>query len=408
MQPLQATPEHSREPGATAVVRVKTGRIPGRMDEWSTLEGLGLATAQLRSLATRGSFSRDDGVSIQFCNFCQENAKHHVLLLTGWDESFVKYGDVISELLEAGLNVYAMDWRSQGLSGRHLLDPQKTHVESFDDHLEDLSFFVKEVVVGSCGVRTSDLTCLAHSMGGLISLMAAAGERGMFQRLVVCSPMLKMKCGMPHLVALFLGRILCRFGMGASYAPGEGAVDVMRPVKKRLTSDEQRLATLETIRRTFPIIAMGGMTNRWVVEAIKAQDWFQPSARRVSIPVLLLEAEIDDFVCTSRPFSHLCRSAASCRRICYPRVCHEILFEKEWARSHAIEASITFLKSGEYPKSEQTTVVAPPPLVDEEWQAARQRRVVRRVYLVAMVTTGAAAVAAVAVGRAVAGRGSSK
>lgn len=28
-------------------------------------------------------------------------------------------------------------------------------------------------------------------------------------------------------------------------------------------------------------IAMGGMTNRWVVEAVKAQDWFQPRARQV-------------------------------------------------------------------------------------------------------------------------------
>lgn len=50
-----------------------------------------------------------------------------------------------------------------------------------------------QVVVGSCGVRKSQLTCLAHSMGGLISLMAGAGDRGMFQRLVVCSPMIKMK-----------------------------------------------------------------------------------------------------------------------------------------------------------------------------------------------------------------------
>lgn len=28
-------------------------------------------------------------------------------------------------------------------------------------------------------------------------------------------------------------------------------------------------------------VAMGGMSNRWVVEAIKAQDWFQPRARQV-------------------------------------------------------------------------------------------------------------------------------
>ncbi len=50
-----------------------------------------------------------------------------------------------------------------------------------------------QVVLGSCGVQASQLTCLAHSMGGLLSLMAAAGDRGMFQRLVVCSPMLRMK-----------------------------------------------------------------------------------------------------------------------------------------------------------------------------------------------------------------------
>eukprot|EP00903_Cladosiphon_okamuranus_P011977 g11248.t1 len=371
------------------------------MDEWSTLEGLGLATAQLRSLATRGSFSRDDGVSIQFCNFCQENAKHHVLLLTGWDESFIKYGDVISELLEAGLNVYAMDWRSQGLSGRHLLDCQKTHVESFDDHLEDLSFFVHEVVVASCGVRTSELTCLSHSMGGLISLMAAAGERGMFQRLVVSSPMLRMKCGMPHAVARVLGRVFCRLGMGASYAPGQGGVDASKPIKQRRTSDKQRLSTYETIRRTFPIIAMGGMTNRWVVEAIKAQDWFQPRAQQVSIPVLLLEAEIDDFVCTSRPFSHLGRANAGCRRIFYPAVYHELLFEKEWARSHAIEATITFLKTGEYPPINQTTVVAPPPLSEEEREKAKRREALRRLCLVAVAT--GIAVAGIVVKRGVGG-----
>lgn len=35
-----------------------------------------------------------------------------------------QYGDVISELVAEGFNVYTMDWRSQGLSGRLLLDPQ--------------------------------------------------------------------------------------------------------------------------------------------------------------------------------------------------------------------------------------------------------------------------------------------
>lgn len=58
---------------------------------------------------------------------------------------------------------------------------------------EAFSAFFGQVVVGSCGVGASELTCLAHSMGGLLSLMAAAGDRGLFQRLVACSPMLRMK-----------------------------------------------------------------------------------------------------------------------------------------------------------------------------------------------------------------------
>ena len=47
--------------------------------------------------------------------------------------------------------------------------------------------------MGSCGVSLSELTCLAHSMGGFLSLMSAAGDRGLFQRLVACSPMVRMK-----------------------------------------------------------------------------------------------------------------------------------------------------------------------------------------------------------------------
>ncbi|CAB1099836.1 unnamed protein product [Ectocarpus sp. CCAP 1310/34] len=363
------------------------------MDEWSTLEGLGLATAQLTSLARRGSFSRDDGVSIEFCNFCQENAKHHVLLLTGWDESFLKYGDVISELLQAGINVYAMDWRSQGLSGRHLLDPQVTYVESFDDHLDDLSFFVNQVVVESCGVRTSQLTCLAHSMGGLLSLMAAAGDRGLFQRLVVCSPMIMMKCGMPHFVALWLGRLFCRLGMGSSYAPVQSGVDVSRPITMKLTTDKARLATWERIRRAYPIVAMGGMSNLWVVEAIKAQNWFRARAKQVSVPVLLLEAGVDVFVCTSRPFRELCRAVPSCRRLCYPTTYHEILFEKEWARSHAMKATITFLKSGEYPAPGETTVITPPRLSEEARQKKMKLLLVRFCYVVMGAGLGVAGVA---------------
>ncbi len=83
--------------------RIPLERIP--LPTRASPQGLGLASAQLRSLATRGSFSRDDGVSIQFCNFCQENAKHHVLLLTGWDESFIKVKGALGIVVDVAVVV---------------------------------------------------------------------------------------------------------------------------------------------------------------------------------------------------------------------------------------------------------------------------------------------------------------
>lgn len=73
------------------------------------------------------------------------------------------------------------------------------------------------------------------------------------------------------------------------------------------------------------------------------------------------------------------------------------------------KATITFLKSGEYPASDQTTVVAPPPLSDDEREAAKQRRqAVRRLRLVAVATGIIAVVAGVVVKRGAGGGGGSR
>ena len=43
------------------------------------------------------------------------------------------------ELNLRGLDVYTMDWRGQGLSDRHLENPQKGHIETLEEYLSDLN-----------------------------------------------------------------------------------------------------------------------------------------------------------------------------------------------------------------------------------------------------------------------------
>ncbi|CAM9903708.1 unnamed protein product, partial [Phaeothamnion confervicola] len=173
-----------------------------------------------------------------------------------WDESFLKYGWEIEQFLRCGYNVYTMDHRSQGLSGRHLpANPQITHVESFDDYVNDALYFVREVIVRRCGVaHASEVKVLAHSMGGFVATLLAArpGHPAGFSRLACSAPMYRMRTGMPHFVAYAAAAFGCACGWGERYAPGEGDVDPGGVIKKKLTTCSRRVARLEALRRAFP------------------------------------------------------------------------------------------------------------------------------------------------------------
>ena len=94
--------------------------------------------------------------------FQQPNAIANVILITGWSETFLKYGSIIKELYERGFNVHTYDHQSQGLSGRWLSETQSTWVHSFEDYVDDFVFFVTLISRES---QPLPLYLFAHSMG---------------------------------------------------------------------------------------------------------------------------------------------------------------------------------------------------------------------------------------------------
>jgi hypothetical protein len=69
-------------------------------NEWAVLEQLGVCEG-LCSKGTRASFVGKAGVRIEYAVFEAAQAKKHVVLLTGWDESFLKYAEVSVPLVDA-------------------------------------------------------------------------------------------------------------------------------------------------------------------------------------------------------------------------------------------------------------------------------------------------------------------
>ncbi len=83
-----------------------------------------------------------------------------VLLLHGIAEHSGRYEHVGDHLAAAGIEVIAIDHRGFGMSGG-----RRSHVESFDEFLDDVEDQLAEV--RSLGLPTA---MLGHSMGGLIAL----------------------------------------------------------------------------------------------------------------------------------------------------------------------------------------------------------------------------------------------
>jgi lysophospholipase len=93
-------------------------------------------------------------------------------------------------LFDSGFNIYTYDHQSQGMSGRWLLDNQLTWIHSFDDYVDDFTYFVTAFPKPNL-----PLYLVAHSMGGLIASIAMSRLPNLINRAVLMAPMLRNKCG---------------------------------------------------------------------------------------------------------------------------------------------------------------------------------------------------------------------
>ena len=69
-----------------------------------------------------------------------------IVLCHGRTEFLEKYAEAIEELTGRGFEVWSMDWRGQGASDRALKNPYKGHIDRFETYIDDLSWFLDDIV----------------------------------------------------------------------------------------------------------------------------------------------------------------------------------------------------------------------------------------------------------------------
>jgi lysophospholipase len=293
-----------------------------------------------------GYFTTPDKVRLRYATFPKTAgaAKGTICLVQGRTEYIEKYFETVADFQKRGFAVATFDWRGQGGSDRLISNRRLGYVRDFNDYWVDLQAFHANILLPDC---PAPYYLVGHSMGGLVSLIAATRDRMMFDRVFLSAPMVGLGnqplsfSGMATIadIASFLGLGRMAIGRSADEVPTEKGFP-----GNPLTSDLRRFMITVDTWKERPDLIVAKPTFRWAGAAMHAmadaaRDAF-PAAIRV--PVLMLAAARDEVVATSWT-EQLGLRMRTGRHMVIPAARHELFMETDAIRAQVFAAFDAFI-----------------------------------------------------------------
>jgi len=230
-------------------------------------------------------------------------ARGSILFLNGRGDFIEKYAESYWHWRARGFGVSVFDWRGQGLSGRLGDDPLKGDCFGFDPWLADLDALIDWFMA----TQPPPWFAVAHSMGGHLLLRHLENRHvlnrgGEFTRAALLAPMIGIAGGRVAPAMLErLARSAVRMGLGPRFAPMQGGDAQSRRSPARqviLTSDVARFADEGWWVDQIPALALGGVTNRWLLHAFESTAALSAPGviERIKTPMLVFTAEHERLV----------------------------------------------------------------------------------------------------------------
>ncbi|NHB86909.1 lysophospholipase L2 [Photorhabdus tasmaniensis] len=288
-----------------------------------------------------------ENVLIRYVRFCATTKNHRaVVILPGRSESYVKYPEVAFDFYHLGYDVFIIDHRGQGRSGRMLEDPQRGHVEKFDDYIDDVETFIEREILPR---YYSHCYALAHSMGAAILGGFLLRHSQIFDAAALCAPMFGINLPMPHwLAALLVNWAEKRPDRRNNYAILTGKWRPLPYLINLLTHSYERYSRYLRYYVDYPELRIGGPTYHWMRESMRIGDILIEKAGKIETPLMVLKAS-EDKVVNNQQLRAFCESHRKERTFIEERspliiqgAHHEILFEKDKLRSQALNAICDF------------------------------------------------------------------
>ena len=137
------------------------------------------------------------GIEIYYEHYRLKKPLATIVLAHGFGENIMKYRELIYYFLQEGYEVFAMEHRGHGRSGRSGLDSTQVHVESWKYYVDDLEKFVTTIVKPQSKIP---LLLFGHSMGGGISAALLLRQPSLFHAAVLSVPRKDYRSLRPHVI----------------------------------------------------------------------------------------------------------------------------------------------------------------------------------------------------------------
>jgi lysophospholipase len=272
--------------------------------------------------------------------------KGSVLLLNGRTEFMEKHLETVRELTQRGFDVYSLDWRGQGGSSRLLLNPEKGHVNCYEDYINDLSAFFQCVLRPE--VIEKPLIILAHSMGGHIALRFLIEQPAAAERMVLLSPMIDIHTApLPGCIARAMTHAAMKIGLARRYCLGSRDYSALREKfeDNLITSNPKRFLDAQVAIGEAPHLATGGVTWGWLFATFRSINILRDPeyVNRIRIPMLMICAGNDRIV-SRKAQETIGAQLPNSRLMVIPEARHEILKETDAIRAVFWEAFDRFIR----------------------------------------------------------------
>ena len=282
---------------------------------------------ELDKIRICGTFSRNSEGKIWFELYPAQTPRGWVAISHGFTESTVKYTELIWYFVQEGWSVAICDHRGHGRSFRQVEPKWLTHVDRFQEYVEDYACFLTHVVEPRrAGLP---LTVLGHSMGGAIAAHLAQRYPELnVSKYVLCAPMVApATSGVPRWAAGAVSELMCLAGKGREcnlvQKPYDGA-DGFGESWCCATSDARYHWYWEFVRE-HENYQNSAASYRWLKESVFQTGGLlsRKNTRRCQVPVLLLQAGQDTMVDNGLQ-DKLVERLPRARKVIFPEARHEI------------------------------------------------------------------------------------